>query len=284
MPGVNPPNSEQLQQFLAGLHNRLRALETQQQLTITDSLIRPVVNIGLAPGSNPAAYGIEVIDPATGKPIMFFGDNPSTAYTGYELVTTGGVMLLYQGTMGFQDGSGRIQQGLLIYRDDGTICLAMADLGTVPNHAHQQALQWYDRSGNTVLSDDTVSGQGIARPHVVASPMVNTNVTTWPATTSTSWTTIANCYHEVQNPKLTWSTQVYASASTTGQFRLLVNNQQIGTTQTVSNNTIANWSDTQPLPGSPGFGSLALVSMQAIVTAGTGTAGAQTYYLSGTQS
>lgn len=91
MPGVNPPNSEQLQQFLANLHNRLRALETQQQLTISGSNGQPVVNLGLVPGSNPAEYGLQLVDPTTENVVAFLGEDSSGDavfnVTGTETVT-----------------------------------------------------------------------------------------------------------------------------------------------------------------------------------------------------
>lgn len=78
MPGVNGPVDLQFLAEFRDIKNRLRALETQQQSTVTDSQGRPVMNIGLVPGSNPPRYGTQYLDPATGDEIAFFGFDSST--------------------------------------------------------------------------------------------------------------------------------------------------------------------------------------------------------------
>lgn len=292
MPGVNPPNNERFLADLGGLHNRVRALETQQQSCITDSLGRPIVNFGLVPDGT-ARFGIQVLDPTTGLEVAFLGEG-ANGYgatlilegAGSQIaLQSGNTYVFFAGQGLIPDGSGRTQEVVQLARDDGSVALELADAGTVLNHAHQQALQWYDRSGNTVVADDTTSGVGLARPHLTGPALANTNEATWPATTATTWTTIAEAYMERQHPKLSWTISTFAPASTTGQFRLLVNNQQVGSTQTVSNGSFGSWSDTQPFPSSvTSFGQLALITLQAQVTAGTGSIAAQTFYLAAVQS
>lgn len=291
MPGVNHPNQDQFFVRIGDMERRLRALETQQQSCITDSLGRPIVNFGLVPDGT-ARYGIQVLDPTTGMEVAFLGEGSSGYGAALMLEGTqsslslqsGSVLVFYAGQAAIPDGSGRVQEVVTLTRDDGTAALELADVGTVPGHTHQQALQWFDRSSNIVVADDTTSGSGLARPHLTGPSLVNTNVTTWPTTTATTWTTISEALFERQHPKLSWSIQTYASASTTGQFRLLVNNQQVGTTQTVSNNSLGSWADTEVWPSSvTSFGTLATIQLQAQVTAGTGSAAAQCFYLAGVQ-
>lgn len=52
---------------------RIKALESQQQLTISNSQGLPIINIGLIPGSNPPAYGLQFVDPASGSERMRIG-------------------------------------------------------------------------------------------------------------------------------------------------------------------------------------------------------------------
>lgn len=291
MPGVNPPVGDQFFVRIADMERRLRAIETQQQSALTDSLGRPIINFGLVPGSDPPRYGIQVLDPTSGLEVAFIGEGSSGYGAALTLegaasqiaLQSGSTYVLYAGQAAIPDGSGRTQEVVLLSRDDGTVALELADTGTVLNHPHQQALQWLDRSGNIIIADDTTSGVGVARPHLQGPPLVNTNIGTWPATTAGTWATVAEAYMERQNPKLSWSISTYAPASTTGQFRLLAGNQQIGTTQTISNNNVGSWADTQPWPSVVPFGQLGLIALQAQVTAGTGSVAAQCFYLSGTQ-
>lgn len=124
----------------------------------------------------------------------------------------------------------------------------------------------------------------MARPHLTGPILTDTNTTRWPGTANTTWTTIANAYFEIQQPKLSYVFQIYAPSSTTGQLRLLVNGHQIGTTQTISNNTFASWSEIAAVPIGTAFGSSPLLELQAQVTAGTGTLIAQQLFLEGMQS
>lgn len=90
MPGVNHGPNDQFSAFLGGLHNRVRAIETQQQTTLSNSLGQPLINFGLVPGSVPARYGMQFLDPATGAEIMFMGEASAGAQfdiTGEETVT-----------------------------------------------------------------------------------------------------------------------------------------------------------------------------------------------------
>lgn len=81
MPGVNPPNNNPLPYALAAMNNRLRALETQQQLVITNRKGQPVMVTGMQPGSNPVRWGIGIVNRNFRQPIAFFGDTegPTTS-------------------------------------------------------------------------------------------------------------------------------------------------------------------------------------------------------------
>ena len=261
MPGVNQPVDQQFYVRFADLERNVRAIATQQQLTFTDALGELIISLGLIPAgqyASPGQYGIVGWSGATGVPVFFVYD------------TT------------IPDGSGRRQTVTGITRDDGTAALQCADLGTVLNHPHQQALQWFDRSGNNVIADDTVSGVGLARPHIPMS-MSNTNISTWPATNATTSTQIAGGYAEYQHPKVFFAIQCYAPANVTGNFYLQYNGTTIAQTSVVGGTSgqFYLWSSTVAVPSGLTFGSVYTLGINADVAAGTGTVYAQPYLLQG---
>lgn len=187
---------------------------------------------------------------------------------------TNAAVVFYVGRLGFVSppaGGAVDQMTVSLARADGGAALQLADLNATPGHAFRQALQWFDRSGNTVMADDTAgSGIGLARPHLNVGSLANMDLNTWPKTSAGAWTTISQCFVERQNPQLTWAIYLYAAAATTAQFRFMLNGSQIGTTQTVSNNTFALWNDTRPIDSSIAYGTAPLLELQAQITAGAG--------------
>jgi hypothetical protein len=178
---------------------------------------------------------------------------------------------------------GTPQPGMALYREDGSLAVLLGD-GSPTLLPYKQAFQLKDRAGNTVISDDTNSGTGLARPHVPASAMRDSNVATWPATTAVAWTSIADCYMEVQNPRLQWAINIQADAATTGEYKLSVNGTQVGTTQTVTAG-IAFWSPlSEAMPAGVDLGDIVTISLQAQVTAGVGTVRATCRWMTGMQS
>jgi len=198
---------------------------------------------------------------------------------------TSAATVFYVGRLGFASppaGGAVDQMVTTLARQDGGAALQLADLNTTPGHTFRQALQWFDPAGNVVVADDTLgSGVGLARPHLNLGPLANLDLNTWPKTSAGAWTTISECFVERQNPQLTWAIYLYAAAATTVQFRFMLNGSQIGTTQTVSNNTFSLWNDTKPIDGSIAFGTAPLLELQAQVTAGAGAGYAQQLLLQG---
>lgn len=262
MPGVSPPNSEYFLRQLIELKRQFDGLVTNQQTIVSNASDQVVVATGLIPGSNPANYGI----------------------AGYSGTTGTLVFALYETVI--PDGSGRRQTIVTITRDDGTPALQMADLGTVPGHTHQQALQWIDRSGNIVLADDTTSGTGIARPHIPIYAMANMNISTWPATNAGVDTQISQCYVEYQHPKLYWVISLYCPAGVTGSFTMSYNGSVVGTTTLAGGGggAFSTWAPTAvAVPAGLAFGAAYQLVLSAHVTAGAGTIYAQPLLVSGVQ-
>ena len=118
MPGVPAPGESQWALQDAQVRNLLRGLLAQQQATISNTQGQPVLNLGLVPGSNPAAVGLQFVNPSTGGQLMFVGED-GNAY------------------MGFYDGNGvmRIKidaVGFHVYNASGTEEARLGELATSP--------------------------------------------------------------------------------------------------------------------------------------------------------
>jgi hypothetical protein len=290
MPGINPPTSEALAVLIGQMNQRIRALETQQQSTYTDATGRAIINTGLAPGSNPAKYGFQFIDPATGNEQMWLGETPGGT-AGSQLIIRDSVTGAVTAIIGalppaYNRADGSAQPGLAFYREDGTVAAILGDANaTTP--PYKQSFQIADRSNNIIVADDTNSGLGLARPHLPANTLMNTNASTWPATNSTSWTTIASAYVERQTPKVNWAFDLATDASTNGQVRFLIASTQVGTTQTLTGGAGGvniEWDGTAAYPAGVTFGATVLAELQAQVTSGTGKIYGQCLFFQGTQS
>lgn len=141
-----------------------------------------------------------------------------------QLVTDAGIPLFYVGPVQPSKPDGSPQQGITIRRADGTAMLALYDAFPAADGTLNQAANWFDRYGNTVLADDTDSGQGLARPYLTGgfgkARFADMAVTTTSATFETLWDTRIT----KQQPKLeVWYRATMDTAATTGEVQVLVN-------------------------------------------------------------
>ncbi|MEU5872495.1 hypothetical protein AB0A73_13185 [Glycomyces sp. NPDC047369] len=137
--------------------------------------------------------------------------------------------------------------------------------GSDPEH---QFLAVRDAQGNIVFGDDTVSGQGLARPWLPV-PWSGADYTQWPGTTSASFTSVLETTIPRQQPKLYVRIRHTADASgTTGELRLMFGGTQLGATVSVGF-TVSYAELTVDLP--PGtFGETMNLAVEGRRTAGTG--------------
>lgn len=195
-----------------------------------------------------------------------------------------GQTVLYVGPTVIPDGSGRQQRVVFMARDDGTAAIQLGDLGTTPGHTHQQAAQWFDRTGNVVLADDTTSGQGIARPYIPIGQWVSQGQPI-DTTTSSTFVTLQSLVGYRQHPQLAAQALVESSDSaTTGEVRIVDQaNNVVGPVQTVAGNYFGyvNFTVTA-MVGAHESG--LVLSLQGRRTAGTGTIGAAGTQAYGVQS
>lgn len=215
------------------------------------------------------------IDPASNALIVDTG-------RGIRVVDTDGHVVAIIGALNpvYNRTDGSAQPGFELYREDGSIAAFLGDFNaTTP--PFKQSFQILDRTGHIVIADDTNSGLGLANPNLVFSTMVDSNLTTWPATSATTFTTIAYCWHYTQNPQVQWAIDYTGDTGVGGQFRMMVSPdggagtaQQIGPTMTQpTNGSFGQWDyyGGYPFTLAPSdVGSYMYFELQARVTAGTG--------------
>jgi hypothetical protein len=175
----------------------------------------------------------------------------------------------------YADSDGVVHNGVVSYRPDGSEGLHVDEAGFAGI---------FDKNGTVVLSDDFKNG-GLATPHIPLT-LGNADQSQWPQTTAGTWTTIARRQWERQQPYLSWYFILLADSGVTAQYRLLVNGNQVGTTQTVvSTGSSVNWLDKQQITDTiQPRGVVADIELQAQITAGAGAARAFQEYLTGDQS
>lgn len=176
---------------------------------------------------------------------------------------------------------GSQQPMALIWRADGTLAFGMYDPD--PSNGFQQFWSLWDRQGNIVVSDDTNSGQGIARPYLPAA-FYPARDADFPKTAATSFETVWRAYVDKQQPRLfvsAWGTT--DTAGTTGEVRVMVNNVQLGATQAAGNASV-NGYNFGPAAVAGAFGETLAVEIQARRTAGTGSVQVGAAWVEGRQS
>lgn len=260
---IVPPGDDDVYRQLAELKRQIAELRTAK--------VGNAMTVDGAPGITVKNHGGILIKDGGGLSINDGGD---------IAINDGGTLSIYDASgrlavlAGFAAVSGHT--GFATQRPDGSASFQADD-------SAGGFVGIFDRAGNIVVSDDATSGAGLASPHLALGELMDTNVATWPATSAGAFTTIAQCVIERQNPKLAWTIAIAAyGAGVTGQFKLLLNGTQIGSTQSVTN-TVAYWSDTDTWPGGTSIFADYSLELQARVSAGAGTAAAQQYRLRGVQ-
>ena len=132
---------------------------------------------------------------------------------------------------------GTYQPGLILRREDGTVAMALYDPTPDPGTpgGYQQFLAVYDRSQNIVMSDDTYSGQGLARPYVPI-PVTRARYADMVAVTDATFVDVfetPGMFHKVNARARADIRCTTDEAATTGEVRVLVDGVQVGVTETV---------------------------------------------------
>ncbi len=142
----------------------------------------------------------------------------------------------------------------------------------------------WDQSGNTIVSEDGVSGQGLATPYIPVPFVDADSVVPAVTTTSASFTPVQLAIWLKQHPRLFVRLIVRSSAAaTTGEVRMTVGGVQYGATIPVAAN---DWlyKEIGPIAVPGGHLSTNEVLIEARRTGGAGTIGARVINAWGMQS
>jgi hypothetical protein len=174
---------------------------------------------------------------------------------------------------------GTLQPGLIVSRQDGTTAMALYDPTPDPStpDGFQQFLAIYNRAGDIIVSDDTDSGTGLARPYVPIG-LQRANVVEMPKTASASFVDLELGDFYRQHPKAIALVNAGCDTSgTTGEVQVLVDNAVVGTTGPLAFAVGVHVIGPFAVPGA--HMSSHRIKVQAKRTAGTGNVCASTSVL-----
>ncbi|MFD9603328.1 hypothetical protein [Streptomyces sp. NPDC059970] len=177
----------------------------------------------------------------------------------------------------YDHGDGSKQQAMWFRREDGSLffaCYAYPPGGD----GETQAWTFYDRTGNTVLAEDTASGDGLARPWLPLNPPVSTDSSTWPRGTAANFAAISSAWNTKWQPQLRVFGLTAVVGAATGEVRLAIGGTPWGPTVTAG----ASIDYTGTLPDTP-IGSLFQLEVQARRLTGTGSIACQITLVHGRQ-
>ena len=198
-------------------------------------------------------------------------DGGLTIRGGFFRLLFGNVSLFHLGPVTPSLPDGTPQQGWIVRRSDGSTVLALYDANVADGQV-MQALNWFDRTGHSVLADDTNSGEGLARPYLQHA-FYPARFGDYLSTSSATFETIYRAELPKQQPRLRVAVMAATdNADTSGELQVLVEGQPLGTTVTGLNSSTFKTGVFGPalLPDVE-YGSTMHVEVQARRTAGTGS-------------
>jgi hypothetical protein len=150
--------------------------------------------------------------------------------------------------------------GMLVYRADATLALAVEG-------ATNQFVAIRDRTGNIVVSDDSFSGQGLARPWI---PVPFFDETTSTASTTFVTTGSARLYKQHPNVRLEY---LHTTGASPGELQVVVVDaggaSTVLYTDTLTASTAARWISTPNMPMPGNFGDRLELKLQHRITSGS---------------
>lgn len=154
--------------------------------------------------------------------------------------------------------------GIWMYRPEGQPVFT-----SYSNGKDSGFFAFWDKNAQILLSDDAVTGWGLAEPKLNYTVPQSTDALAWGHTTSTSFETIGRSYVTITHPRIQAIGQVTgAGTAVVGEFYIAVNGTQASPTWTGSFN------DTFTVPGwgvSIKPGAFAFIEFKARLASGTGT-------------
>jgi len=159
----------------------------------------------------------------------FVAARRSERMSSMRVYTSTGTLILETGTVPYTHADGSEQQGIRLYREDGTLVAAVQAQPAVTG-TDRQSWTLYDRAGNAILGDDPIAGAGLSGPYVPFN-FGRAWYLDWAGTNSAGFvdvyqTTIYK-QHAMAVVQVAHSNDV---AAATGQVRLTVNGVATGST------------------------------------------------------
>jgi hypothetical protein len=232
----------------------------------------------------------QMIDTSIGKALRSVSPRGTSLSEG-DFTITGGTLkvLAADGGNSFWLGSilpalpdGTYQPGFILRREDGSLAAALFDPAPAADGYHQ-FFALYDRGGNIIVSDDTTSGQGLARPFVGSSFYRTRFADFTAASTAAAFETLFTSIMSKQHPNLEVGYRASMdTTATTGEVRVMVNGVQHGATTTEGFGVASRYTGSLPVAGT--HMSNLVVEIQARRTSATGVLRVEPLYCMGRQS
>lgn len=198
-----------------------------------------------------------------------------------RVYTPAGVLIVETGAMPDAHLDSSEQQGIRLYREDGSLVASVQAQPTVTG-VDRQCWTLYDRLGNAVVGDDPIPGLGLARPYLPFA-FGRAYFMDWPGTFSIPW---VDLYLTVIKKQQAMAYVVVAhtmdTAGANGQVQVTVNGVAIGSPTAVTFGVATTTIGPFALPGAQ----LAAVDirLQARFTGGAGALRAEVVAASQIQS
>lgn len=210
------------------------------------------------------------------------GEGGLTLRGGFLRMLFGDVNIVFVGPVGPALPDGTPQMGVVVRRGDGTTVLDLFDADT-SDGVLRQALNWRDRDGNTVLADDTNSGQGLARPWLTGGFYRPRFADMTTGTTSGTFETVWETRIAHQQPQLEVAYRATTDLSgATGETQVLVNGTRLGTVRSETFVLTTRYVGPEPVAGA--HMSELHIEIQARRTSATGAVRVEPMWWRGRQS
>lgn len=193
----------------------------------------------------------------------------------FQLVDKNGDSVVYFGDVTQGD---TVSRGFIFRFDGGALAFEM---GGAPG---SQFWGLRDRTGNILVSNDALTGAGLARPYIPLPIPQPVNPSDWQNTTDTSFAVISRSQVNVQHPRIRANIRAFAPSGTNGQVRLMMGGTQVGPTLSGGDGSFFSDGFDAEIPAGVGFDSTATVELEARVTSGPDDVAAIVRELYGIQS
>ncbi|MFF8607633.1 hypothetical protein ACF06X_16990 [Streptomyces sp. NPDC015346] len=150
--------------------------------------------------------------------------------------------------------------------NDNTTSPVLLMGGSAPGTT-RPVIRIFDGYNHEIFADDILTG-GLARPWLQLMPPMDMNHTRWPSTTSAAFTSIAQSFNPVWQPKMRMTVYTKVSGTgVTGQVKVLVDGQQFGPTVTAG--STFDHTGLLPVDFPTKFGKVMTVEIHALASGGT---------------